>query len=74
MMIIRFALTTCAFYLMIAALVEAALICVGYVLPGLSLHASRIGWAVFFGIVWLAAFTCSYRVLAPLLHQRFFSN
>jgi hypothetical protein len=74
MTVLKFALTTCAFYILFAALVQAALLGINYARPGVSFHVSRTGWVFFFGITWLASFICSYRVLMRLIDHTLFSN
>lgn len=63
----RFALVTCAFYLAIAVLLDAAMFGIAVWKGGSDVAASRSAWFVFFGLVWVVSFLLSWRiVLAPL--------
>lgn len=63
----KFALATCAFYLAVSILLDAIMFGMTAWKGGFGVTASRSIWLVFFGLVWLASFLLSWRiVLAPL--------
>ncbi len=63
----KLALVTCAFYLGVSILLDAAVFGMAMWKGSFVLAATRTGWLVFFGIVWLISFLLSWRiVMAPL--------
>jgi hypothetical protein len=64
----KLALVTCAFYLGIAILIDGAIFGMALWKGGVGVFASKTGWIVFFGAVWLISFLISWRiVITPLL-------
>jgi hypothetical protein len=62
-LIAKMALVTCAFYIGIAALIEAALLGVVYWKGGILYWLNFKGWAPIFGIVWFASFALAWRLM-----------
>ena len=63
----KLALVTCAFYLGVSILLDAAVFGMAMWKGSFVLGATRTGWLVFFGIAWLISFLLSWRiVMAPL--------
>jgi hypothetical protein len=63
MIILKFAAVTCAFYMVAALLLQISLIELAH-LSGMSgVLATRIGWTLIFGIVWLASFLLAWHVV-----------
>ncbi len=61
MIVLKLALLTCAFYLVIAVLTQAVEIAAARVLGGVTI--SLAVWAVFFAFVWVVSFSLAWRVL-----------
>lgn len=74
MTVLKLAAVTCAFYLLIAALLQALMLALVYLRPGILFHASRLGWAILFGFTWIVSFSCACRTLGALISNRLFSN
>jgi len=63
----KLALVTCAFYLGISILIDAAVFGMAQWKGSFGIFATRTGWLVFFGIAWLISFLLSWRIVwAPL--------
>ena len=63
----KLALVTCAFYLGVSILLDAAVFGMALLKGSFMISATRTGWLVFFGIAWLMSFLLSWRiVMAPL--------
>ena len=66
----KLALVTCAFYIGVAILMDGALFAMAIWKGSSGVFASKIGWVVFFGAVWLVSFLLSWWiVITPLLDQ-----
>ena len=63
MLILRFALLTCVFYLGMAAILEGAFFVFAYVRGGAGMFGTRLGWTILFGIVWLISFNLTYHIV-----------
>jgi hypothetical protein len=64
----KLALVTCAFYLGVSILLDAAGFEIAQWKGSFAISATRTGWLLFFGIAWLMSFLLSWRiVMAPLL-------
>lgn len=63
----KLAVVTCAFYLGISILLDAAVLGLAKWKGSFGIFFTRSGWIVLFGIAWLVSFLLSYRiVVAPL--------
>jgi hypothetical protein len=64
----KLALVTCAFYLAISILLDAAVFGMALWKGSFGVSATKTGWLAFFGIAWLMSFLLSWRiVIGPLL-------
>jgi hypothetical protein len=64
----KLALVTCAFYLGISILIDAAMFGMALWKGGVGLFLPRTGWLMLFGVAWLVSFLLSWRiVIVPLL-------
>ena len=64
----KLALVTCAFYLGISILIDAAMFGMALWNGGVGLFLTRTGWLMLFGVAWLVSFLLSWRiVIVPLL-------
>jgi hypothetical protein len=64
----KLALVTCAFYLGISILIDAAMFGMALWKGGVGLFLTRTGWLMLFGVAWLVSFLLSWRiVIVPLL-------
>jgi hypothetical protein len=61
MFILRLALLTCVFYLVMAVLAPAAEIAASHLMGGLSISSAVL--AIFFALAWLISFSLAWRVL-----------
>ncbi len=62
MIVLRLALLTCGFYLLIAVITEVGLRVAGRLTGGIMYFGTGWGWGVFFFIVWLVSFSLAYRM------------
>jgi len=60
MMILKLALLTCFFYLLIAALLELTLTVVAHVNDGVIVGGKLIAWGSAFAVVWLISFSTAF--------------
>jgi len=66
----KLALVTCAFYLGISILLDAAVFGMALWKGSFGISATKTGWLVFFGFSWLASFLFSWRVVVgPILSR-----
>jgi hypothetical protein len=65
MIILRLGLVSALIYVGFALAVEVALIFLARLKGSASLFASRPGWFVFFGVLWVASFWIAFRI-SPL--------
>ncbi len=64
----KLALVTCAFYLGVSILLDAAVFGMALWKGSFAISATRTGWLVFFGIAWLMSFVLAWRiVVVPVL-------
>ncbi len=64
-MIIKLALLTCGFYLAIALLMQATMLFVALWKGEAMLYATRWGWIILFGLVWLLSFKLAWHFVIP---------
>lgn len=68
MLYTKLALVTCAFYLGVSALLDAAVFGMALWKGSFVVSATKTGWLMFFGIAWLGSFLLSWRiVVGPIL-------
>ncbi len=68
MLYTKLALVTCAFYLGISILLDAAVFGMALWKGSFAVSATKTGWLIFFGIAWLMSFLLSWRiVVGPIL-------
>ena len=68
MLYTKLALVTCAFYLGISILIDAAIWGMALWKGDFGIGATKSAWLVFFGIAWIMSFLFSWRIVfAPLL-------
>ena len=68
MLYTKLALVTCAFYLGISILLDAAVFGIALWKGSFDVSATKTGWLVFFGLSWLMSFLLSWRiVVGPML-------
>jgi len=66
----KLALVTCVFYVGTSILLDATIFGMALWKGGFSISATKTGWIVLFGSVWLASFLLSWQiVMTPLLTQ-----
>jgi hypothetical protein len=68
MLVIKLALVTCAFYLGIAILLEAAFFGIAMWKGGIMYTLTRPVWFVTFGLFWLLSFTLAWRIVMGPFH------
>ncbi len=71
MLLLRLALLTCAFYLAIAVLTEAAVFVLAGVKGSFGYMSTRWGWAVWSGVMWLISYTLAWRIVARWFWRQF---
>ncbi len=64
-MILRFAVVTCSFYLVITLLIQMAFFLVARWRGEALLYATRWGWILLFGLVWLLSFRLAWHFVLP---------
>jgi len=69
MIILRLGLVSALIYVGFAFVVEVALVALAKLTGGSSLSASRPGWFVFFGGLWLVCFWIAFR-MSPFFKPR----
>ena len=63
MVIIKLAVLTCAIYLAIALVLEAAFFALSVAKNGMLIGGGIRAWGVLFGVVWLVSFTAAFYIL-----------
>jgi hypothetical protein len=71
MLIIKLAVLTCLFYIIIAVLLEIAFILVSNFKDGIIMIRGGIGaWGILFGIVWAVSFSAAFYILHASLRAK----
>jgi hypothetical protein len=63
MLYTKLALVTCGFYLAISILLDVAVFGMAMWKGSSGVFASKSGWLLFFGMVWLMSFLLSWRIV-----------
>ena len=63
MLYTKLALVTCAFYLGVSILLDAAVFRMALWKGGFVISATKTGWLMLFGIAWLGSFLLSLRIV-----------
>jgi len=64
-MIFKLAALTAILYVLLGFAIEAILYVIAYFAGGASISNTRVGWWVFFGLIWFAAFSIAW-YFAPI--------
>ena len=70
MLYTKLALVTCAFYLGISILLDAAVFGIALWKDSFMVAATKTGWLLFFAFAWLVSFLLSWRVVVGPLVAR----